>query len=125
MSRSINRHALLVLFVLGWMWIVRLPDGSALAEIKDETGMFSSSALGQADQATRQIKQKYGKEMLVEVFAEIPSDIRGNYSADRKDQFFSQWVQRRAANDLKVNGVYVMIVRNPSHLQVWTGSQTK
>ena len=58
---SVNRVALSFLLVLGWMWIVRLPDGSALAEVKDDSGMFSQSALSQADQATRQIKQKYGK----------------------------------------------------------------
>jgi hypothetical protein len=121
---SAKRVGVLVLFVLGWMWIVRLPDGSALAEVKDETGMFSSSAISQADQATRQMKQKYGKEMLVEVFPEIPSDLRSQYSADRKDQFFAAWMTRRA-QELKVDGVYVLICRNPNHLQVDAGKDTK
>lgn len=121
---SFTRVGVSFLLVLGWMWIVRLPDGSALAEVKDETAMFSSSAIQQADQATRQIKQKYGKEMLVEVFAEIPADLRSQYSADRKDQFFSQWMTRRG-QELKINGVYVLICRNPSHLQVDAGRDTK
>src|SRR5215208_1412544 len=112
------------LLVLSWMWIVRLPDGSALAEVKDETAMFSSSAIQQADQDTRQIKQKYGKEMLVEVFAEIPADLRSQYSPDRKNQFFAQWMTRRS-QELKVSGIYVLICRNPSHLQVDAGRDTK
>ena len=98
--------------------------GAARAEVKDQTGMFSSSAIQQADQATRQIKQKYGREMLVEVFPEIPSELRGQYSQDRKDQFFSQWMVRRA-QELKVNGVYVLICRNPSHLRVDATGETK
>src|SRR5215204_1720795 len=121
---SLSRVAFSLLLVFGWMWIVRLPDGSALAEVKDETGMFSPSAISQADQATRQIKQKYGKEMLVEVFPEIPAELRGQYSQDRKDQFFAAWMTRRA-QELKVSGVYVLICRNPSHLQVDAGRDTK
>ncbi|HEV8604969.1 MAG TPA: hypothetical protein VGQ99_06365 [Tepidisphaeraceae bacterium] len=38
---SLKRIVPLFLLVLGWMWIYRLPDGSALAEVKDETGLFS------------------------------------------------------------------------------------
>jgi uncharacterized membrane protein YgcG len=121
---SLKRYTSLFLLVLGWMWIYRLPDGSALAEVKDETGLFSSSAIQQADTKTRDIKQKYSKEMLVEVFPEIPSDLRANYSPDRKDQFFADWVARRS-DELKINGVYVLICRNPSQLQVHVGSQTK
>ena len=121
---SLKRVGFSFLLVLSWMWIYRLPDGSALAEVKDQSGMFSPSALEQADSATRQLKQKYGKEMLVEVFAEIPSDLRPQYSPDRKDQFFSQWVNRRM-QELKANGVYVLICRNPSHLQVQAGNDTK
>jgi uncharacterized protein len=121
---SLRRVGISFLVVLSWMWIYRLPDGSALAEVKDDTGMFSSSAIGQADQLTRQIKQKYGKEMLVEVFAEIPAELRSQYSPDRKDQFFAEWMTRRA-QELKVNGVYALICRNPSHLQVDAGADTK
>ena len=34
---SLKRVGISFLLVLGWMWIYRLPDGSALAEVKDET----------------------------------------------------------------------------------------
>jgi len=121
---SRKRVGLSFLLVLSWMWIYRLPDGSALAEVKDETGMFSQSARQEADGATRQIKQKYGKEMLVEVFPEIPAELRSQYSPDRKDQFFAEWMTRRA-QELKVNGVYVLICRNPNHLQVDAGRETR
>ncbi|HEV8293246.1 MAG TPA: TPM domain-containing protein, partial [Tepidisphaeraceae bacterium] len=121
---SLRRVGISFLLVLSWMWIYRLPDGSALAEVKDETGLFSSSAIKQADQATRQIKQKYGKEMLVEVFAEIPAELRGQYSPDRKDQFFADWIKRRF-QDLKIDGIYVLICRTPSHIQVDAGGKTR
>jgi TPM domain len=121
---SLNRVGISFLLVLSWMWIYRLPDGSALAEVKDDTSLFTTSALQQADQITRQFKQKYGKEMLVEVFAEIPADLRSQYSADRKDQFFSQWTLRRM-QEIKANGVYVLVCRNPSHLQANAGNDTR
>ena len=44
---SLKRVGISFLLVLSWMWIYRLPDGSALAEVKDETGMFSSAAIQQ------------------------------------------------------------------------------
>jgi len=105
---SLKRVGIAFLLVLSWMWIYRLPDGSALAEVKDETGLFSTSAVQQADQMTRQIKQKHGKEMLVEVFAEIPAKLRSQYSLDKKDQYFAQWVDRRM-EEVNANGVYVLI----------------
>ncbi len=48
---SRKRIVPLFLLVLGWMWIYRLPDGSALAEVKDETGLFSSSATPQTERS--------------------------------------------------------------------------
>jgi len=121
---SLKRVGISFLLVLSWMWIYRLPDGSALAEVKDDTALFTTSALQQADQITRQFKQKYGKEMLVEVFAEIPAELRSQYSPDRKNQFFSNWMKRRF-QDLKVDGIYILITRNPSHIQVDAGGKTR
>src|SRR2546421_689246 len=62
--------------------------------------------------------------MLVEVFAEVPAELRSQYSPDKKDQFFAQWVDRRM-QEVKANGVYVLICRNPSHLHVNAGNDTK
>ena len=44
------------------------------------------------------------KELLVEVFPQIPADLRDQYSPDRKDKFFADWSSRRAG-ELKVNGM--------------------
>lgn len=41
---SLKRVAIAFFLVLGWMWIYRLPDGSALADVKVETGVLPASA---------------------------------------------------------------------------------
>jgi uncharacterized protein len=117
------RLRLLPIFALALMCLIKAPS-TVSAEVKDETGMFSQSAIQKADEATRQINQKYGKEVLFEVFPDIPADMRANYSYDRREQFFAQWGSRRA-QELKVDGIYVLITRNPSYIQAAAGADTK
>jgi uncharacterized membrane protein YgcG len=61
--------------------------------------------------------------MRVETFASIPADLSSRYSDATKNQFFQQWADSRA-QDAQVTGVFVLICREPSHLQVEVGKKT-
>jgi uncharacterized membrane protein YgcG len=87
-------------------WIWDFDDGTAYADVRDTTGTFSPQAAQQANKVIDEIHQKYGKDVVVEV---LPSAGGKNYS---------QLVNERA-QQTKVNGVYVLVTRNPGHVEVW------
>jgi uncharacterized membrane protein YgcG len=96
-----------MLALLGaFFWIWDFDDGTAYADVRDTTGTFSEEAVRQANKVIEEIHQKYGKEVVVEV---LPS---------AGGQSYSQLVNSRA-QQANVNGVYVLITRNPGHVEVW------
>src|ERR1044071_5917665 len=82
--------------------LLMLLAGFLRAEVKDSTGLFSEKAVEQANASMRQLKQQYGKEMVVEVFPEIPADLKDQYNANQKETFFRQWGVKRAT-ELNIN----------------------
>jgi uncharacterized membrane protein YgcG len=94
----------LLLGALFWIW--DFDDGTAYADVRDTTGTFSQGAIQQANKVIDEIHQKYGKDVVVEV---LPS---------AGGQSYSQLVTSRA-QQAKVNGVYVLVTRNPGHVEVW------
>ncbi len=54
----------------------------ARADVRDTTGLFSAQAAKQADATIDQIHRQTGKDVVVEVFPNIPADLRNDYKAD-------------------------------------------
>ena len=96
----------------------------ARVEVKDEAGFFSPEAVKKAIHEIVAIDQRYAKELVVETFKEIPADRKKDYSPDKRKEFFYKWAQERARAN-KVNGVYVLICKDPPHLQVEVGNETQ
>lgn len=92
--------------------------------IHDNAGYFSPQAIQQAEATIDQIKQAHGKEMVVETFPAIPEELQSQYSAGNSVRFFQSWGNERA-RALKVDGVYVLICRDPAHLQAEVGQNTQ
>lgn len=91
-------------------------------EIKDEGKFFSPDALKKANAEIRDIARQYQKDLLVETFQTVPADQAEKIktaSAEEKSRFFQSWAKERAEQAV-VNGVYILICRNPPHLQVIT-----
>jgi uncharacterized membrane protein YgcG len=89
----------------------------AAVEVKDEGKFFSTDAVSKANQRIKEIKEQTGNDLLIETFAEIPADRKTDYKPERKDEFFTRWA-RENARQRKVAGVYVLVCRDPSHLQI-------
>src|SRR6476660_6744325 len=79
-------------------------------QVRDDAGFFSRQAIDQANDIIKQIKQVHGKDVMVETFATIPSDMQAQYDPANKDQFFENWLTSRA-KELGVNSVYVLICK--------------
>src|SRR5688572_12241256 len=86
------------------------------ATIRDEGGFFSPDAEARVGQMIDAIEREYGKRLVVETYPGIPPAMRGDYSPQRKDEFFTQWVETRG----KQSGAdfVILVSREPAHIKV-------
>jgi uncharacterized membrane protein YgcG len=96
---------------------------AAKAQVVDEAAFFSPDAVNAANQTLADVEQKTGKQMRVETYAQIPQELRGSYTHERRNQFFTQWAEQRG-KELGLSGVLVLATKEPGHLQVVVGKNT-
>jgi len=99
----------------------RFKDNS---DVRDEGGFFSADTVRKALAGIAEMRQRYGKDLVVETFKEIPAERKKDYKAEDRNRFFEAWAKERAKT-LGVNGVYVLVCREPAHLQVMVGDETR
>lgn len=92
--------------------------------IKDEGKFFSKEALDKAENEIAAIKRDTGKDVLIETYAAIPEGLKGRYDAEGKEKFFRNWVDERARAEA-VEGVVILICREPTYLIVETDRRTE
>jgi uncharacterized protein len=94
---------------------------SALAadpSIKDDAGLFSPTALESAREEGRRIERRYKRVLVLETYAGIPAAMRKEFNPAVKDRFFQEWARDRAAKRGVVSGVYLLICKEPAHVEV-------
>lgn len=104
------------------LWLA--PAVVRAAEISDGGGFFSAEAIATANQSLRDLKQKSGHEVRIETFAVAPAEkieALGKMDAKQREAFFSKWVFDRA-EATQSRGIFVLICRDPSHLNLWAGT---
>lgn len=95
--------------------------------IRDNAAFFSTPAKTEALRNIRDIGQRFRKDLVVETFAEIPADLRQGAELSNKAamaRLYEQWAVRQAKQQA-VNGIYVLLVKQPAHLQVLVGNDTQ
>jgi uncharacterized membrane protein YgcG len=92
--------------------------------IRDEGKFFSAEALEKANRKVRQIYQRFHKDVVIETFPAIPADREKNYQEEEKARFFNEWARKRA-EELGVNGIYILICQKPGRVEVEVGDQTQ
>src|SRR3954453_5044068 len=85
--------------------------------VKDEGKFFSAEALDKANRKIKQIYQRFQKDVVIETFAAIPTDLEKKYKEEEKARFFNEWARKRA-EELGVNGIYILICRKPGRVEV-------
>lgn len=113
-------------------WLIGLaallaPVGAASAAsngVRDSAHFFSPDAIRQAEQTIRQIEQRHQRDVLVETLPAIPDELHDQYAQQGKETFFSNWAKERARTQ-GVDGIYILIVKDPGHLEIWDGNKTQ
>ena len=95
--------------------------------VRDNADFFSESAKKEATRKISEMEQQHKKDLVIETFAAIPEEIkRGVDLADKPalNKMFEQWTVKEAKQQ-KVNGIYVLLSKEPAHLQIVVGYDTQ
>src|SRR5262245_51316480 len=119
-----NSRVLTATLLLGLLSLGRAQ--AAVVDVRDEAHFFSADAVAQANETIKEIKQRYKKDLLIETVRHVPEDKKdeANSSDEKvKGRFFANWAIQRARSE-GVNGIYVLITREPGHVEVAVGNET-
>ena len=103
-----------------------LMGASGYAGIEDGGDFFSESAKVEARRKIVAMERVSKKDLSIETFKEIPAEVKGGTDVGDKvalNRLYEGWAIKRA-KAIGTNGVYVMLVKNPAHLQVMVGNDT-
>jgi S1-C subfamily serine protease len=102
---------------------VKAPGGQAEREphlVRDQGKFFGAEAVNQANQEVRLIAHRFGRDLLIETYSGVPegqAERVRTMTGEERNAFFRDWARRRARAE-GVNGVTVLICRDPSYLYV-------
>src|SRR5580704_19442378 len=96
---------------------------AVVPEVKDGAGFFTPGALTKANAQITEIQKKYRKDLLIETFPSVPADKAdafGKLDKQGRNRFFRDWAIERAKGE-RVEGIYILISKQPGHVQVEVG----
>lgn len=99
---------------------------AGLGGIQDGGAFFSEHAKAEASRIIGDVERTLKKDIVIETFAEIPDAVKsGADLADKAaaSRLFVQWAEKQAKQQ-GVSGVYILLVKQPPHLQAVVGIQT-
>ncbi|MFM7151684.1 MAG: TPM domain-containing protein [Gemmataceae bacterium] len=102
----------------GSAWAVYPPP------IKDDGKFFSREGLDKANLKIRQIYEKYKKDVIIETMSGLTAEQDKKLAEDGKTPFFARMAREKSMNQ-GLNGIYIMILRKPQHLQVHMDPETQ
>lgn len=97
------------------------------AAIHDEAGFFSERAKADAGYLVTELQRTMHKDVCVETFAAIPEEFTKGVNLQDKlalNKAVNTWAVQRARSQ-GVNGVYIVLVKQPAHLQALVGNDTQ
>lgn len=100
---------------------------AAAGGIQDDGGFFSEFAKVNATGTINDVSTRLHKDIAVQTFAAVPEDMKATVIHPDKaatNRGFSQWAEQLARTK-KVNGVFILLVKQPAHLQVVVGTDTQ
>ena len=106
-----------------------LPDRAAAVAplILDNAKFFSPEAVKKANEQIKDIARKHGFDLLIETFDTVPGDQAAKVkelSSEERTKFFQNWAKDRM-NHHVVNGVYILICKDPPSLRVELSDRAK
>jgi hypothetical protein len=104
-----------------------VPAVAMTPRVKDDGSFFTAAAVEKANQVIRTIKDEYHKDLVIETVKTVPkerADKVEHMDRSEREHFFEEWARERAREE-DINGVYVLICKEPAHLQVEVGNETR
>ncbi len=96
-------------------------------EVKDYAGFFAAQSVRKANAALGTMRQRFRQDVIFETFKTVPpSRIQEveTLSPEARGRFFAGWLQQRARAS-GVDAIHVLICRQPAHLEIGLGSETR
>jgi uncharacterized membrane protein YgcG len=97
------------------------------APINDGAKLFSDQAVASANRTISQLQAKYGHGIRIETHETVPGGKAAtvsNKSAAERNQFYSDWLKERAQTTHS-EGLFLLMTRQPTHLQVGVSSSLR
>ena len=120
--RIAKRFCMLLMVMVGLA--VASGARAATPRVSDEGHFFSADAVAKANQKIKDIERLYGKDLFIETVPGVPASMERRFKELGKKDFFITWARRRMG-DAGINGVYILISKNPGHLQIEVTHQTQ
>jgi uncharacterized membrane protein YgcG len=103
-----------------------VPAWAVVPEVQDGAGFFKPEAIAKANDELAEIGRRFRKDLLIETYATVPADkVEAVKAMDKEGRakYFAEWANSRAKRR-RVEGIYVLISKDPGHVQVEVGKQT-
>lgn len=116
--------------ILGILAALVIGTGSCLAGgggVVDNGAFFSEQAKSDATKMIAEMERTLRKDLSIETFKEIPASAKEGVNMQDKAavaQMFKQWALKQAKQK-GVNGVYVLLSKEPAHLESIVGNDTQ
>lgn len=95
--------------------------------VEDHAGYFSADAVKKAAAKIKDINQASKKPITIETLAKLPagkSDEVKKMSREARNSYFDKLAQDRAV-ETRADGVFVLICKEPPHIQIALGAETR
>jgi hypothetical protein len=95
--------------------------------IRDNGAFFSARAKTEALGGISDIGKRFRKDLVYETYSAIPQELKqGLDLADKAamGRFYEEWAVKQAKQQ-RVNGIYILLVKEPPHLQILVGNDTQ
>lgn len=110
--------------VIGWLLAAATVVAADKPQVKDDAGFFTAETIKEANEIISAIKQKHKLDLLVETVKEPPEDRKAAFTGRDKGKAFHEWARERA-RAARVQGVYILICKDPGRIQVEVGDRTQ
>ncbi len=126
LDRAGVRQPQFVAFLCGAIAVVLSMASASVssAKVVDSGQFFSPSVVVRANQLINRMHSKTGKTILVQTFATIPTSIKKEYPHLSQHELFYRWAGT-IGRTLHVNGVVIIICRQPGYLIIRSGKATQ
>ncbi len=95
--------------------------------VRDTAAFFSEASKAEAGRRVAEIGKRFKKDLVIETYAEVPEAVRQGVNLQDKpaaNRMFEEWTIKQA-KQLRVNGIYILLSKEPAHLQIVVGNDTQ